>query len=105
MERVLVLGSKASSLTRTMAVCTGFSQSSFLHTSAHRFAGQNYRLSKGDCRSGTEYGVLTDGPDWSYFEDGSLAPQTKAQAKRQRDMERKEHRIAELLQQINKVKA
>eukprot|EP00055_Hartaetosiga_balthica_P002989 m.6012 g.6012 ORF g.6012 m.6012 type:complete len:146 (+) comp2528_c0_seq1:222-659(+) len=72
------------------------------HTSSLLHAGQKHRLSQGDSRSGTEYGVLTDGPDWSYLDgDQSFQPMTKAQAKRQREMQKKEERVAELLKQIN----
>ncbi|KJE93053.1 hypothetical protein CAOG_03901 [Capsaspora owczarzaki ATCC 30864] len=53
-----------------------------IHLSAASSAGRNVRLSLGMSRSGNEFGVLTDGPDWTST-DGKVAnPVSEAQAKR-----------------------
>mmetsp|Transcript_31146 Transcript_31146/g.81650 ORF Transcript_31146/g.81650 Transcript_31146/m.81650 type:complete len:128 (-) Transcript_31146:374-757(-) len=54
-----------------------------LHSSRVAAAGQKHRMSRGKARSANEYGPLTDLPDWSY-EDGTPAPPTEAQIRRER---------------------
>ncbi|PWA28822.1 hypothetical protein CCH79_00012887 [Gambusia affinis] len=49
-------------------------------------AGQKWRLEHGLARSGTEYGPMTDLPDWS-FEDGRPAPPLKGQIRRRQEKE------------------
>eukprot|EP00038_Savillea_parva_P031191 m.83626 g.83626 ORF g.83626 m.83626 type:complete len:115 (+) comp9550_c0_seq3:181-525(+) len=66
-----------------------------LRTSAPTSAGQKHRIGQGKARSGTEYGPLTDLPDWSY-EDGTPAPPTAAQLKRERQQAALQERIARL---------
>ncbi|XP_067257586.1 39S ribosomal protein L52, mitochondrial [Chanodichthys erythropterus] len=49
-------------------------------------AGKKWRLENGLARSGSEYGPLTDLPDWS-FADGRPAPPLKGQIRRQKQRE------------------
>ncbi|XP_043100475.1 39S ribosomal protein L52, mitochondrial isoform X1 [Puntigrus tetrazona] len=49
-------------------------------------AGRKWRLENGLARSGSEYGPLTDLPDWSYA-DGRPAPPLKGQIRRQKQRE------------------
>uniref|UniRef100_UPI00398F85C7 large ribosomal subunit protein mL52 n=1 Tax=Pristiophorus japonicus TaxID=55135 RepID=UPI00398F85C7 len=49
-------------------------------------AGSQWRLGLGMAKSGTEYGPLTDLPDWS-FADGRPAPRLKGQIRRRQEGE------------------
>ncbi|XP_058638431.1 39S ribosomal protein L52, mitochondrial isoform X2 [Onychostoma macrolepis] len=49
-------------------------------------AGKKWRLENGLAHSGSEYGPLTDLPDWSYA-DGRPAPLLKGQIRRQKQRE------------------
>eukprot|EP01147_Barroeca_monosierra_P009413 gene9412-1658_t len=69
-----------------------------LHSSHSCAAGQKVRIRKGQARSGTEHGSLTDLPDWSYLDgDQAFAKLTPAQKKRIRQQERHQDRIQKLL--------
>ncbi|KAG1936218.1 39S ribosomal protein L52, mitochondrial isoform d [Pimephales promelas] len=49
-------------------------------------AGKKWRLENGLARTGSEYGPITDLPDWS-FADGRPAPPLKGQIRRQKQRE------------------
>ncbi|XP_022534225.1 39S ribosomal protein L52, mitochondrial [Astyanax mexicanus] len=49
-------------------------------------AGKKWRLENGLARTGSEYGPLTDLPDWS-FADGRPAPPLKGQVRRRNERE------------------
>ncbi|XP_069817732.1 large ribosomal subunit protein mL52 [Dendropsophus ebraccatus] len=55
-----------------------------LHNSSLLCAGQDWRIKHGIARSGSEYGPLTDLPDWS-FADGRPAPLWKGQNRRKEE--------------------
>ncbi|XP_069617887.1 large ribosomal subunit protein mL52 [Ranitomeya imitator] len=55
-----------------------------LHSSALLCASQDWRIKHGFARSGSEYGPLTDLPDWS-FADGRAAPPMKGQSRRKEE--------------------
>uniref|UniRef100_A0A8D3BUW9 Large ribosomal subunit protein mL52 n=1 Tax=Scophthalmus maximus TaxID=52904 RepID=A0A8D3BUW9_SCOMX len=64
-----------------------------LRNSSRRFSttlgaqgGEKWRKEHGLPRSGTEYGPLTDLPDWS-FADGRAAPPMKGQLRRKQERE------------------
>ncbi|OCU01256.1 39S ribosomal protein L52, mitochondrial-like isoform X2 [Xenopus laevis] len=63
-----------------------------VHSSALRCAGQDWRVRRGFARSGSEYGPLTDLPDWS-FADGRPAPPWKGQIRRKEEREAFAHRV------------
>ncbi|XP_054916120.1 39S ribosomal protein L52, mitochondrial [Poeciliopsis prolifica] len=63
-------------------------------------AGQKWRLEHGLARSGTEYGPLTDLPDWS-FEDGRPAPPLKGQMRRRQEKETLARRIVMLNSEVD----
>eukprot|EP00035_Acanthoeca_spectabilis_P023023 m.447240 g.447240 ORF g.447240 m.447240 type:complete len:103 (-) comp19486_c0_seq1:206-514(-) len=87
---------RAATLTLGSAVrCGARSQARALHMSPVTAAGQKHRVSLGKSRSGNEYGTLTDLPDWSYT-DGTPAPPTQAQLRRERQQKRLLERIAQL---------
>ncbi|XP_062849413.1 39S ribosomal protein L52, mitochondrial [Trichomycterus rosablanca] len=50
------------------------------------YAGKKWRLENGLAWTGSEYGPLTDLPDWSYA-DGRPAPPLKGQVRRQKQRE------------------
>ncbi|XP_047242208.1 39S ribosomal protein L52, mitochondrial [Girardinichthys multiradiatus] len=64
-------------------------------------AGQKWRLEHGLSRSGTEYGPLTDLPDWS-FEDGRPAPPLKGQLRRRQEKEVLAKRIVMLNSEVDR---
>ncbi|KAK5599064.1 hypothetical protein CRENBAI_026347 [Crenichthys baileyi] len=64
-------------------------------------AGQKWRLEHGLSRSGTEYGPLTDLPDWS-FEDGRPAPPLKGQLRRRQEKEVLARRIVMLTSEVDR---
>ncbi|KAM4049122.1 large ribosomal subunit protein mL52 [Anomaloglossus baeobatrachus] len=55
-----------------------------LHINAWLCASQDWRIKHGFARSGSEYGPLTDLPDWS-FVDGRPAPLWKGQNRRKEE--------------------
>ncbi|KAM4564207.1 large ribosomal subunit protein mL52 [Fundulus diaphanus] len=64
-------------------------------------AGQKWRTEHGLSRSGTEYGPLTDLPDWS-FEDGRPAPPLKGQLRRRQEKEALARRIVMLNSEVDR---
>ncbi|XP_074480034.1 large ribosomal subunit protein mL52 [Sebastes fasciatus] len=63
-------------------------------------AGQKWRKEHGLARSGTEYGPLTDLPDWS-FADGRPAPLMKGQLRRKQEREDLARRIVMLNSEVD----
>ncbi|OCT98010.1 39S ribosomal protein L52, mitochondrial isoform X1 [Xenopus laevis] len=63
-----------------------------VHSSTLRCAGQDWRVRRGFARSGSEYGPLTDLPDWS-FADGRPAPPWKGQIRRKEEREALARRV------------
>uniref|UniRef100_A0A3P8S5P2 Large ribosomal subunit protein mL52 n=1 Tax=Amphiprion percula TaxID=161767 RepID=A0A3P8S5P2_AMPPE len=63
-------------------------------------AGQKWRLEHGLARSGTEYGPLTDLPDWS-FADGRPAPPLKGHLRRKQERETLARRIVMLNSEVD----
>ncbi|XP_047455865.1 39S ribosomal protein L52, mitochondrial [Mugil cephalus] len=64
-------------------------------------AGQKWRKEHGLSRSGTEYGPLTDLPDWS-FSDGRPAPPLKGQLRRRQEREVLARRIVMLSSEMDR---
>ncbi|XP_010746534.3 large ribosomal subunit protein mL52 [Larimichthys crocea] len=64
-------------------------------------AGNKWRKEHGLARSGTEYGPLTDLPDWS-FADGRLAPPLKGQLRRKQEREVLARRIVMLSSEVDR---
>ncbi|KAG7241576.1 hypothetical protein INR49_025496 [Caranx melampygus] len=64
-------------------------------------AGDKWRKEHGLSRSGTEYGPLTDLPDWSYA-DGRPAPLLKGQLRRRQEREVIAQRIVMLSAEMDK---
>ncbi|XP_067870248.1 39S ribosomal protein L52, mitochondrial [Heterodontus francisci] len=64
-------------------------------------AGSQWRLGLGMARSGTEYGPMTDLPDWS-FADGRPAPPLKGQTRRQQETEKMARRILMLTNEMER---
>ncbi|XP_077445907.1 large ribosomal subunit protein mL52 [Stigmatopora argus] len=64
-------------------------------------AGEKWRLEHSLARSGTEYGPMTDLPDWSYA-DGRPAPPAKGMLRRQREREELARRIVMLDSEVDK---
>uniref|UniRef100_A0AAQ4S1K5 Large ribosomal subunit protein mL52 n=1 Tax=Gasterosteus aculeatus aculeatus TaxID=481459 RepID=A0AAQ4S1K5_GASAC len=82
--------------------------SSVLRLSSRQFsttrgvqAGEKWRKEHGLARSGTEYGPLTDLPDWS-FADGRPAPPLKGQLRRKQEREVLARRIVMLNSEVDK---
>ncbi|XP_048092058.1 39S ribosomal protein L52, mitochondrial isoform X1 [Alosa alosa] len=63
-------------------------------------AGQIWRLSHGLPTHGSEYGPLTDLPDWSYV-DGRPRPPMKGQARRQKEREEFARRVVSLSSEVD----
>ncbi|XP_062372422.1 39S ribosomal protein L52, mitochondrial [Sardina pilchardus] len=63
-------------------------------------AGQIWRLSNGLPTHGSEYGPLTDLPDWS-FADGRPRPPMKGQARRQKEREEFAKRVVALSSEVD----
>ncbi|XP_075883999.1 large ribosomal subunit protein mL52 [Nelusetta ayraudi] len=63
-------------------------------------AGGQWRKEHGLARSGTEYGPLTDLPDWS-FADGRPAPALKGQLRRKQEREALARRIVMLSNEVD----
>uniref|UniRef100_A0A672YWG0 Large ribosomal subunit protein mL52 n=2 Tax=Sphaeramia orbicularis TaxID=375764 RepID=A0A672YWG0_9TELE len=64
-------------------------------------AGEKWRKEHGLSRSGSEYGPLTDLPDWS-FADGRPAPPLKGQLRRKREQEALARRIVMLSSEVDR---
>ncbi|XP_013887932.1 large ribosomal subunit protein mL52 [Austrofundulus limnaeus] len=63
--------------------------------------GEKWRIQHGLARIGTEYGPLTDLPDWS-FADGRPAPPMKNQLRRREEREALSRRIVMLSTEMDK---
>lgn len=70
-----------------------------LHTSAICQAGGKWRQQQGLPRAGTEYGPLTDTPDWSYA-DGRPGPPSKGALKRKDQQRELAIRIDQLAEEV-----
>ncbi|XP_069489960.1 large ribosomal subunit protein mL52 [Ambystoma mexicanum] len=64
-------------------------------------AGQEWRIKHGLPAAGTEYGPLTDLPDWS-FVDGRPAPLWKGQVRRKAEREEFARRIVMLSKEVDR---
>eukprot|EP01134_Creolimax_fragrantissima_P005462 CFRG5462T1 len=84
-------------------VATGSFKRGFQSTAAMQ-AGQKIRESRGQARSGNEYGPITDTPDWSYVDTNEPAPKTKAQRNRTLKANLGVNRIQDLLTEITSSK-
>ncbi|XP_070711030.1 large ribosomal subunit protein mL52 [Pempheris klunzingeri] len=71
-----------------------------ISTSCGVQAGEKWRKEHGLSRSGTEYGPLTDLPDWS-FADGRPAPPLKGQLRRKQEREVLARRIVMLSSEVD----
>ncbi|KAM6949099.1 large ribosomal subunit protein mL52 [Aplochiton taeniatus] len=82
--------------------CTVLKRSSrsFTTTCGAR-AGLKWRMENGLSRTGSEYGPLTDLPDWS-FADGRPAPPLKGQLRRRQEREMLAKRIVDLNAEVDK---
>ncbi|XP_039507135.1 39S ribosomal protein L52, mitochondrial [Pimephales promelas] len=70
-------------------ICTAVSMQSTIRSFSSTcvsHAGKKWRLENGLARTGSEYGPITDLPDWS-FADGRPAPPLKGQIRRQKQRE------------------
>ena len=72
-------------------------------SSAAVSAGQQWRIRNGKSRSGTEYGPLTDIPDWR-FADGREAPPTEAHVRRAQRQRKIKERIQRLISEMDSAK-
>ncbi|CAH2294485.1 39S ribosomal L52, mitochondrial [Pelobates cultripes] len=72
-----------------------------LQTSASLCAGQEFRIRHGFARSGSEYGPLTDLPDWS-FADGRPGVPWKGQIRRKEEREAFARRVIVLSTEMEK---
>lgn len=63
--------------------------------------GQKWRKEHGLSRTGSEYGPLTDLPDWS-FADGRPAPPMKGHQKRREERENLARRIVMLSSEVDR---
>ncbi|XP_061525311.1 39S ribosomal protein L52, mitochondrial [Phycodurus eques] len=72
-----------------------------LSTTRGAQAGEKWRKEHGLARSGTEYGPLTDLPDWS-FADGRPAPPMKGALRRRREREELARRIVMLDSEVDR---
>ncbi|XP_059211247.1 39S ribosomal protein L52, mitochondrial [Centropristis striata] len=64
-------------------------------------AGEKWRKEHGLARSGSEYGPMTDLPDWS-FADGRPAPPLKGQMRRKQEREAQARRIVMLSSEMDR---
>ncbi|XP_069044818.1 large ribosomal subunit protein mL52 [Lepisosteus oculatus] len=71
-----------------------------LSSTAGAQAGSKWRIDHGFARSGSEYGPLTDLPDWS-FADGRPAPPLKGQIRRQKEREEFARRVVTLSSEVD----
>ncbi|KAK6291969.1 hypothetical protein J4Q44_G00377540 [Coregonus suidteri] len=82
--------------------CTALRQSSrCFTTTCGAQAGIKWRTENGLARSGTEYGPMTDLPDWS-FADGRPAPPLKGQLRRKQERETLARRVVNLSSEVDK---
>ncbi|XP_045068090.1 39S ribosomal protein L52, mitochondrial [Coregonus clupeaformis] len=82
--------------------CTALRQSSrCFTTTCGAQAGIKWRTENGLSRSGTEYGPMTDLPDWS-FADGRPAPPLKGQLRRKQERETLARRVVNLSSEVDK---
>ncbi|XP_064787548.1 39S ribosomal protein L52, mitochondrial isoform X2 [Oncorhynchus masou masou] len=68
-------------------------------------AGIKWRTENGLARSGTEYGPMTDLPDWSFagkFTYGRPAPPLKGQLRRRQERETLARRVVNLSSEVDK---
>ncbi|KAI1888630.1 hypothetical protein AGOR_G00187130 [Albula goreensis] len=72
-----------------------------LYLSAAAQAGSQWRVQHGLARSGSEYGPLTDLPDWS-FADGRPAPPLKGQERRKGEREKFARRVVSLSSEVDR---
>ncbi|CAL9694646.1 unnamed protein product [Knipowitschia caucasica] len=71
-----------------------------LTTTCNLQAGQKFRRENGLSRTGSEFGPLTDLPDWS-FADGRPAPPLKGHLRRRQERETQARRIAMLSSEMD----
>ncbi|KAM9401281.1 large ribosomal subunit protein mL52 isoform 1-T1 [Salvelinus alpinus] len=82
--------------------CTALRHSSRRFTTAcGAQAGIKWRTENGLARSGTEYGPMTDLPDWS-FADGRPAPPLKGQLRRKQERGTLARRVVNLSLEVDK---
>ncbi|XP_077356233.1 large ribosomal subunit protein mL52 [Festucalex cinctus] len=88
---------------RMSILCFSALRHSFRELSTTRGAqgGQKWRLEHGLARSGSEYGPLTDLPDWS-FADGRPAPPMKGMLRRRQEREELARRIVMLDAEVDR---
>ncbi|XP_040886695.1 39S ribosomal protein L52, mitochondrial [Toxotes jaculatrix] len=86
---------------RTLCCSVLRNSSRQLSTTCGVQAGEKWRKEHGLSRSGTEYGPLTDLPDWS-FADGRPAPPMKGQLRRKQEREVLARRIVMLSTEMDK---
>uniref|UniRef100_A0A3P8UWM0 Large ribosomal subunit protein mL52 n=1 Tax=Cynoglossus semilaevis TaxID=244447 RepID=A0A3P8UWM0_CYNSE len=85
-----------------LCVFTAFrNQSRHFSTTCSIQAGQKWRIEHGLARSNSEYGPLTDLPDWS-FADGRPAPPLKGQLRRKKEREDLARRVVMLNSEMDK---
>ncbi|XP_020793454.2 39S ribosomal protein L52, mitochondrial [Boleophthalmus pectinirostris] len=72
-----------------------------LNTTCTAQAGQKWRQENGLSRSGSEFGPLTDLPDWS-FADGRPAPPLKGHLRRRQEREDLARRIVMLSSEVDR---
>ncbi|XP_028998957.1 39S ribosomal protein L52, mitochondrial [Betta splendens] len=80
---------------RTLCCSASRSLRRQISTTCQVQAGEKWRKEHGLARSGTEYGPMTDLPDWS-FADGRAAPLMKGQQRRRQEREVLARRIVML---------
>ncbi|XP_061109060.1 39S ribosomal protein L52, mitochondrial [Conger conger] len=71
-----------------------------LSLTAGNRAGQKWRLENNLAANGTEYGLMTDLPDWSYA-DGRPAPPLKGQERRKKEREEFARRVVLLSSEVD----
>ncbi|XP_078497469.1 large ribosomal subunit protein mL52 [Lissotriton helveticus] len=72
-----------------------------IHCSALNQAGQEWRVKHGLAAGGTQYGPLTDLPDWS-FVDGRPASPWKGQVRRKLEREEFARRVVMLSEEVDR---
>ncbi|XP_072314875.1 large ribosomal subunit protein mL52 [Eucyclogobius newberryi] len=72
-----------------------------LNTTCTVQAGEKWRKENGLSRSGSEFGPLTDLPDWS-FADGRPAPPLKGHLRRRQERENLARRIVMLSSEVDR---
>ncbi|XP_067436355.1 39S ribosomal protein L52, mitochondrial [Thunnus thynnus] len=88
-------------VTRTLCCSVLRHSSRQLSTTCGVQAGEKWRKEHGLARSGTEYGPLTDLPDWS-FADGRPAPPMKGMLRRRQEREALARRIVMLSSEVDR---